>query len=85
MRAASVASDKIAELCQQAKRFVDKDAHLITDEIRVYRFIGKQFAAHDWVIHSHKEYGRDNIHKNTAESFSAILKRAKQGGVSLFE
>lgn len=79
VRAVPVASDKIAELCPQVKRFVDKGASLITDENRAYRFIGKQFAAHDWVNHSHKEYARGDIHNNTAESFSAILERAKQG------
>jgi hypothetical protein len=46
VRALPVASDKIAELCPQVKRFVDKDAYLITDENRAYRSIGKQFAAH---------------------------------------
>jgi hypothetical protein len=35
--------------------------------------------AHDWFNHSHKEYARGDIHNNTAESFSAILERAKQG------
>jgi hypothetical protein len=79
VRSVPVASDKIAELFPQVKRFVDKDAHLITDENRAYRFIGEQFAAHDWVNHSHKEYARGDIHNNTAESFSAILERAKQG------
>jgi hypothetical protein len=74
-----VASDKISELFPQVERFVDKDAYLITDENRAYRSIGKQFAAHDWVNHSHKEYARGDIHNNSAESFSAILERAKQG------
>ena len=79
VRAVPVASDKISELFPQVERFVDKDAYLITDENRAYRSIGKQFAAHDWVNHSHKEYARGDIHNNSAESFSAILERAKQG------
>jgi len=79
VRTVPVASDKIAELSPQVKRFVDKDAYLITDENRAYRSIGKHFAAHDWVNHSHKEYARGDVHNNTAESFSAILERAKQG------
>ena len=79
VRTVPVASDKIAELGPQVKRFVDKHAYLITDENRAYRFIGKQFASHDWVNHSHREYARGDIHNNTAESFSAIFKRAKQG------
>ncbi len=79
VRAVPVTSDKISELFPQVERFVDKDAYLITDENRAYRSIGKQFAAHDWVNHSRKEYARGDIHNNTAESFSAILERAKQG------
>ena len=79
VRATPVDSDKAAELSPQVDRFVDKDAHLMTDENRAYRSIGKQFAAHDWVTHSHKEYARGDIHNNTAESFSATLERAKNG------
>ena len=51
----------------------------MTDENHSYQSIGNQFAAHDWVNHSHKQYARGDIHNNTAESFSAILERAKQG------
>ena len=58
VRAVPVASDKIPELFPQVKRFVDKDSYLITDQNRAYRFIGKQFAAHEWVNNSHKEYLR---------------------------
>ena len=79
VRAAAVASDKICELSPQLDKFVDKNAHLMTDENRAYRSIGNQFAAHDWVNHSKKEYVRGDIHNNTAESFSSILERAKQG------
>jgi hypothetical protein len=79
VRAVPVANDKIAELFPQVERFVDTDAYLITDENRAYRSIGTQFAAHQWVNHSQKEYARGDIHNNTAESFSAILERAKQG------
>jgi hypothetical protein len=77
--ATTVASDKIAELFPQVNRFVDKSSHLMTDENHSYQSIGNQFAAHHWVNHSKKEYARGNIHNNTAESFSAILERAKQG------
>ena len=79
VRATPVASDKIAELSPQLDRFVDKEAHLMTDENHSYQSIGRQYTAHDWVNHSQKEYARGNVHNNTAESFSAILERAKQG------
>ena len=79
VRATAVASDKIAELFPQVNRFVDKNAHLMTDENHSYQSIGRHYAGHDWVNHGQKEYARGDIHNNTAESFSAILERAKQG------
>ena len=51
----------------------------MTDENRVYWRIDRNYAGHDWVNHSEKEYVRGDAHNNTAESFSAILERAKQG------
>ena len=79
VRATPVASDKICELFPQVNRFVDKNAHVMTDENQSYRSICHNFAAHHWVNHSKKEYARGDIHNNTAESFGAILERAKQG------
>ena len=79
VRATPVDSDKISDFSPPVDRFVDKDAHLMTDEKRVYQSIGKRFAGHDWVHHGDKEYARGDIHNNTAESFSAILERAKNG------
>lgn len=58
---------------------IRKDAHLMTDEHRSFHAIGKWFSAHSSVNHSQKEYARGDIHNNTAESFNAILERAKQG------
>ena len=58
---------------------VSKDAHLMTDQHQSYQSIGKWFAAHSSVTHFKKEYARGDVHNNTAESFSAILERAKQG------
>lgn len=61
------------------ERFIDKRAHLKTDELHAYKLIGRQYASHQWVNHQRKEYSRGDIHNNTAESFNAILERAKQG------
>jgi len=58
---------------------VDKQAHLRTDELHAYKRIGKRYASHMWVNHHRKEYSRGDIHNNTAESFNAILERARQG------
>lgn len=60
-------------------RFIDNDAHLMTDQHLSYRKIGQSYAAHTTVNHLRKEYARGNAHTNTVESFNALLERAKQG------
>jgi len=58
---------------------VDKASHLRTDESNVYLTVGKQFASHETVNHSAKEYVRDDVHTNTIEGFFSILKRGVYG------
>jgi hypothetical protein len=79
VRTASVENDSIANLSPVIDRFVDKRAHLKTDELHAYKLIGKKYASHQWVNHQSKEYSRGDTHNNTAESFNAMLERAKQG------
>lgn len=74
-----VNSDKFGDLLPQIKRFVDRGAHLMTDELHSYRKAGKLFASHESVNHSKKEFARGEVHNNTAESFNANLERAKLG------
>jgi len=79
VRCTPVDSDKASDLSPLVDRFVQKDAHLMTDQNHAYRKIGKQYAAHSWVNHSAKEFARNDTHNNTAESFNSLLERAKQG------
>jgi transposase-like protein len=64
---------------------VAKDATIITDELHVYRKVGKQFdGGHETVNHGRKEYVRQGkgglkITTNTVESFFALLKRGNYG------
>ena len=51
----------------------------MTDQLHAYMALGKEFSSHDSVNHGCKEYARGKAHVNTAESFNAILERAKQG------
>jgi hypothetical protein len=60
-------------------QFVDKRSHLKTDELHAYKVIGNRYASHQWVNHMDKEYSRGDTHNNTAESFNAMLERAKHG------
>ena len=51
----------------------------MTDEARVYKQIGEEFASHESVNHSAKEYARGDVTTNTVESSFAILKRGLYG------
>lgn len=57
----------------------DKDSDLMTDDARHYRTLGREFASHEAVNHTRKEYVRGNAHTNTVEGFFSILKRGLIG------
>ncbi|MES1987599.1 MAG: IS1595 family transposase [Pseudomonadota bacterium] len=61
------------------QKHIDEKARLMTDEARVYRKIGKDFASHESVNHSSNEYARGDVTTNTVESSFAILKRGLYG------
>jgi transposase-like protein len=61
------------------KSQVSPQANLMTDAAKYYRAIGKEFASHQWVDHTKKEYARGNVTTNTVESSFAILKRGLVG------
>lgn len=79
VRSAPVESDRIAVLKPVVGAFVSTQAHLMTDEHRAYGNIAGSYQSHSHVNHSRGEYARGNVHSNTAESYGAILERAKQG------
>jgi transposase-like protein len=79
VRSTLIDSRKTVELQPLVEQFVEKDAQLMTDEFHSYRKIGQQYASHKWVKHSMEEYARDDVHNNTAESFSSLLERVKLG------
>ena len=60
-------------------RQIDKASDLKTDGSMIYDTIGPDYATHETVNHSAKEYVRDDAHVNTAESFHALLKRGIYG------
>jgi len=51
----------------------------MTNQLHAYKLIGKNYAACDFGIHGAKEFRRNDVHINTAESFNAILGRVKKG------
>jgi transposase-like protein len=64
---------------------LDRETHLMTDEARRYESIGKEFAKHDTVDHSRKEYGYTDrktgakVNTNTVEGYYSIFKRGMKG------
>jgi transposase-like protein len=58
---------------------IAKESRLHTDESPLYKSIGKNFAAHETVHHSSKEYVRGDIHTNSTEGFFSIFKRGMKG------
>lgn len=79
VRTGVIASDSYAIMAPHVKKVVAPEAQVMTDQLHTYMALGKEFASHDSVHHGRKEYARGEVHVNTAESFNAILERAKQG------
>jgi hypothetical protein len=79
VQSAPVPNESIASLSLIIDRFFDKRAHLRTDELHAYKQIGRKYASHMWVNHRRKEYSLGDTHNNTAESYNAMLERARQG------
>jgi transposase-like protein len=61
------------------KKHASPDAHLMTDEHKKFRKIGKQFVSHEVVNHSKYEYVRGNVSTNTIEGVFSIFKRGMTG------
>jgi len=61
-------------------RNVDRKSDLLTDDAVYYKPIGPEYASHQSVNHSRKEYARGfGIHVNTLEGYFSIFKRGMKG------
>ena len=58
---------------------IDRESRLHTDESKLYVKPGAEFAAHETVNHSGKEYVRGDVHTNSAEGYFSIFKRGMRG------
>lgn len=57
----------------------DRKSRLHTDESKIYPAVGEEFAKHETVNHSAKEYVRDDVTTNGVEGFFGIFKRGMTG------
>jgi transposase-like protein len=78
-RSYHVANISPATLKPILKAQIAEKSRLVTDEAGVYKKLGKEFASHESVNHSAKEYARDDVNTNTVESSFALLKRGLIG------
>jgi len=60
-------------------RNISPASDLMTDESKIYTYVGHNFASHGTVTHHEKEYVRGIVHTNTVEGYFSILKRGIYG------
>ena len=58
---------------------IARESRLHTDESKLYTASAQQFAAHETVKHTRKEYVRGDVHTNTVEGYFSIFKRGMRG------
>ncbi len=58
---------------------LSKEARLMTDEARMYKPLGREFATHETVLHAGHEYVRGDAYTNTIEGYFSIFKRGMRG------
>jgi transposase-like protein len=68
-----------AEIHPIVRANVAREARLMTDEAKMYKKIGKEFAEHGTVLHGAHEYVRGDITTNTVEGSFSIFKRGMRG------
>jgi hypothetical protein len=61
------------------KKHADPKSRLHTDESNLYPKVGANFASHETVKHSIKEYARGDVNTNSVEGFFGIFKRGMAG------
>jgi transposase-like protein len=73
----TMTADKIAEILFTN---VERKATLVTDESRLYKVLGKEFASHQTMNHSGREYVNDaGFTTNNVENFFGVFKRGMRG------
>ena len=70
---------KAATLVPILRDNISAETRVVTDEAGQYRYLGRDFAEHQFVRHGQGEYGRGPIHTNTIEGYFSIFKRGMKG------
>lgn len=78
-RSFHVDTARIGNVMPIVRANIARETAMMTDESGIYRRLGGEFASHDYVNHSNKEYGRGKVHTNTVEGYYSIFKRGMKG------
>lgn len=80
-QARSFVVDKLhqQEILPILRENIDRETRMITDQAPWYRQLHTEFADHEHVDHSVKEYVRGEVTTNTVEGFFSIFKRGMRG------
>ncbi len=82
-RSFHVEGTRVNDVLPIIRQNVARESAMMTDEASWYRWVGKEFASHDAVDHSSKEYVRRDAYKlittNTVEGYYSIFKRGMKG------
>ena len=79
VRSFHVPAAHLGTVAQIVRENIARESRLHTDESGLYKAVGKEFATHETVTHSDKEYARGDVTTNTIEGFFAIFKRGMHG------
>ncbi|RVP68306.1 IS1595 family transposase [Sinorhizobium medicae] len=78
-RAAVVTGLSLRAAARAAEAQIDPDAYLMSDEATAFIALGENYARHDTVKHSSREYVRNAVHVNSVEGFNARVRRTIAG------
>jgi transposase-like protein len=79
VRSFHIAVADAATVADIVKKNIDRETRLHTDESRLYTKVGADFAKHETVNHSAKEYARGDVNTNSVEGYYSIFKRGMSG------
>jgi len=68
-----------ANVAEIVRDNVSRETRLHTDESRLYPVVGQEFAMHETINHSAKEYARGDVTTNSVEGYFSIFKRGMRG------
>jgi hypothetical protein len=80
-RAAVVTGLSLCAAARAAETQIDPDACVMSDEATAFIALGENYAGHETVKHSSREYVRDAVHVHSVEGFNSRVRRTIAGVV----